>query len=423
MPVLGSSTVSLCNVIGVFYYPNGSPVANGWVDFSLSAPMVVTATGLVAPTHTGASLDANGNLNTYLVGNDLGTPATSYNVAVKQNQRGGTVFNGSYVFSSTAVNSLSSMIPVSSSAGPMYIQALTAVALSLPSQFTVTGSPVVAPAGTLTASLLSATGSGPLVLRNAPTTTGLTDSQSITAPTITGSAIVIGQTVSASAVVAGPTHTASALVVAPTIDATTVVQVGGSQISFPNLAGTAAAAQLPIFTSTAAGAVPAAGTATTNFLRSDGSWTTPTPSVPTLIFKKGSGAANYTTTSTTYAAIDTTNLAFTTTVLTGWKLAISAGGVVGNNLNGSLSYVGICDGGSVLPGGETHFRQEVVGLVVPFSIAPVVIVGDGNSHSVDLRFRTNSTSETMTIYNGFDAAGNTDTACVPVVSGLLTPSN
>ena len=48
-----------------------------------------------------------------------------------------------------------------------------------------------------------------------------------------------------------------------------------------------------------------------------------------MTLKKGSGAGNYTSASTTYVVVDSTNLCFTITIPTGWKLGIQTGAALG----------------------------------------------------------------------------------------------
>jgi hypothetical protein len=135
--------------------------------------------------------------------------------------------------------------------------------------------------------------------------------------------------------------------------------------------------------------------------------------IPTLTLKKGSGAGNYTSTSLTAVQVDGTNLTYTVTIPTGWKLSVQASGTVGSNTASVTVAVSITDGGTKL--------QEITALgptaagLIPFSLSSV-ITGDGASHTIDLRFFTTNASDAVAILN----ASSTQ---IPTMTFNLSPSN
>jgi len=142
--------------------------------------------------------------------------------------------------------------------------------------------------------------------------------------------------------------------------------------------------------------------------------------IPTLTLKQGTGAGNYTTASTTYVVVDSTNLCYTVTIPAGWKLAVTAAidvfvntGAV--NINFSLTDNGSCstvNAGILQQSGQT---PATVGSGNPMVLA-WVINGDGASHNIALQYRTSNASDAVGIVNG--ASG-----FVPSMVFILSPSN
>lgn len=135
--------------------------------------------------------------------------------------------------------------------------------------------------------------------------------------------------------------------------------------------------------------------------------------IPTVTLKKGSGAGTYTSASTTYVQVDSTNLLFTVTIPTGWKLLISSSGRAGTVTAAVAWFVSLADGGVTLV--ETNGIATGVGVANPFALN-WVIAGDGASHTVDLRYKTSNGADSVIIGNG-------TASDVPTVTFLLTPSN
>jgi len=136
---------------------------------------------------------------------------------------------------------------------------------------------------------------------------------------------------------------------------------------------------------------------------------------PTSTLLKGTGSANYTTTSTSFTAVDATNLKYVVTIPLGWKLLINAAGVVGNNTGTPTAgaKVGIADGSTI------HTQVEATGVAAgatnPFALT-WIITGDGNSHTIELQFATGNAADACVI-------SNVGSGLVPNMTFFLTPSN
>jgi len=142
--------------------------------------------------------------------------------------------------------------------------------------------------------------------------------------------------------------------------------------------------------------------------------------VATLTLKKGSGGGNYTSASTTYVVVDSTNLCYTVTIPTGWKLSVVARGNIGTSTAVVAASAAITDNGAcatansgVLVEGQTF--GNAAGNTEPFSLG-WIITGDGNSHNVALQFKT---------ANGADSALilNSSSTLLPTMTFTLVPSN
>lgn len=127
--------------------------------------------------------------------------------------------------------------------------------------------------------------------------------------------------------------------------------------------------------------------------------------------KAGSASGNYTTTSATFVDVDGTNLAYTVTIPNGWKLHITAS-FSGSASAGQNCFVDLFDGSTSIQGG--YFTNA------SFSMQSLcaVVNGDGASHTIKLRFRTDGTN-TLTIANN---TSNGDPQ-VPHMLFVLIPSN
>lgn len=140
---------------------------------------------------------------------------------------------------------------------------------------------------------------------------------------------------------------------------------------------------------------------------------------PTVTLKTGTGGGNYTTASTTFVRVDSTNLAFTVTIPNGWKLLISASGVLSiatatNGVNVALADGSADNTGIII---QTLAQPNTAGAAtfIPFSLNWVVN-GDGASHTINLQFSTGNAADSAIMVN------NTSTL-KPMMTFLLTPSN
>jgi hypothetical protein len=140
--------------------------------------------------------------------------------------------------------------------------------------------------------------------------------------------------------------------------------------------------------------------------------------IPTVTLKKGSGSGNYTTASTSYVQIDGTNLSYTVTIPTGWKLAIAASG--GGFTSTAAVFFGVALADNIGGGGANVISETTI-LAASTSNSTAwalnwVINGDGASHVVDLRFKTSNGADSVNIQN------NTSTV-MPTMVFFLSPSN
>lgn len=135
--------------------------------------------------------------------------------------------------------------------------------------------------------------------------------------------------------------------------------------------------------------------------------------IPTFTLKKGTAAGNYTTASTSYVQVDGTNLLYTVTIPTGWKLAISASGSTWTQTGSVVLGVELADGGNALV--ETFVISSSVSFPVSFALH-WIITGDGASHTVDLRYRTTNGADSATILN-------TSSTQYPTMMFILSPAN
>lgn len=136
--------------------------------------------------------------------------------------------------------------------------------------------------------------------------------------------------------------------------------------------------------------------------------------IPTVTYKSGGGIGNYTRTSSTLAAVDSTNLSLTVTIPTGWKLVVWASGGAEVSANTTSAVLAIRDTFLAQIFAEISANIATAGNVYPFSLC-AAIPGDGSSHTVQLQFASSDNSSTVTIPN----SGSN----FPTMVFLLTPSN
>jgi hypothetical protein len=121
------------------------------------------------------------------------------------------------------------------------------------------------------------------------------------------------------------------------------------------------------------------------------------PPKPTVLLKKGTGAGNYTTASTTYVDVDTSNLSCgaAVTIPVGQKLTVIANGNITSVTAAVFVGVSLFDAATLV---EVFVTPVVVANNSPFSIS-WVIVGDGAAHTVKLQYRTSNASDSAQILN------------------------
>lgn len=143
-----------------------------------------------------------------------------------------------------------------------------------------------------------------------------------------------------------------------------------------------------------------------------------------LTLKTGSGSGNYTGANTAFAAVDTTNLCYSVTIPTGWKLSVQASGVLESVTAAVVQSVALADAGATcttggvtaLAGSERDTTPTAIATFdAPFATG-YVLTGDGNAHSILLLAKT---------ANGSDDWGiqNTSAAAAPSMTFTLMPSN
>lgn len=133
--------------------------------------------------------------------------------------------------------------------------------------------------------------------------------------------------------------------------------------------------------------------------------------IPTVTLKKGTGAGNYNGTNTTYSDVDATNLGYTVTIPTGWKLHIQVNAVVFNATATSTVNLALIDGSVIVENQVTGPLNFTVSSTLGW-----VINGDGNSHTIKLQAKTTAGADAWNIFN--------DTATrIPTMTFILTPSN
>lgn len=135
--------------------------------------------------------------------------------------------------------------------------------------------------------------------------------------------------------------------------------------------------------------------------------------IATVTLKRGSGAGNYTGTNTTYSNVDGTNLSYTVTIPTGWKLVINAAGTIFVSTAAASVFAALADGGTVfIESGVTP-----AGITAPqFWGFNWVINGDGASHTITLQAKTAAGADAWNI-------GNANATSVPQMVLTLVPSN
>lgn len=140
-----------------------------------------------------------------------------------------------------------------------------------------------------------------------------------------------------------------------------------------------------------------------------------------LTLKKGSGAGNYTNATTSYTVADSTNLCFTVTIPTGWKLGISAQGALATATAAVVAQAALTDNAACSTANAGILVETAPIQGAGISIADAfaldwVIAGDGNAHNIALQFKTSNASDTASLINS-------SATITPTMKFELMPSN
>lgn len=142
--------------------------------------------------------------------------------------------------------------------------------------------------------------------------------------------------------------------------------------------------------------------------------------ISTVTLKKGSGSGNYTSASTTYVVVDSTNLCYTVTIPTGWKLVVTLSADVFTNTAITATSFAITDNAACNTANagvvmETSETVAAAGAGTPISFT-TSITGDGASHNLAAQFKTSNAADSVGIVNS-------SATLAPTMTFLLTPSN
>lgn len=140
-----------------------------------------------------------------------------------------------------------------------------------------------------------------------------------------------------------------------------------------------------------------------------------------LTLKKGSGAGNYTNATTSYTVADSSNLCFTVTIPTGWKLGISASGALSTATAAVVAQAALTDNAacSTANAGILVETAPIQGAAIAVADAFAlnwVITGDGAAHNIALQFKTSNAADTASLINS-------SATVTPTMKFELMPSN
>lgn len=369
------SIASSGTAAGAFVDDRNNVLANGYLMLTPNFTAgTLSGGGIVSNTAVKVSLDANGipsSGQTMFCSDQFSSPTTpTFRVRVFNSNDSFVADLGNCVISGTAPVDLTALAATSN--GVSYNSAV----LTNPSgnQTIATGN-LTLTTGQFVETANPVTGSGNLVRQTSPTLTtpniGAATATSINKVTITAPAT-----------------------------AATLTLINNTTITGPAATGTLARTSGDTLTST---------TLTSPVINGSPTGT----GIPTVTLKKGSGGGSYSSASTSFVQVDGTNLTYTVTIPTGWKLMVTASFRVGTSTAAVACNVGIADGGTVVV--ETVQQTTAAGVLTSSALA-WAITGDGNSHTVDLRYKTSNGADSVSI-------GNSSSTDVPTMVFLLTPSN
>lgn len=150
----------MTTLTGKFVYEDNTPVANGILVLTLSQPCIISGTGQIVPLVKVIQLDASGNIPAAVTvyGNDALTPAgTTYTACLYTGvldnatglyNTGAQLFSLAWSITGASVD-VSTLTPTTN--GASYVSPVTSIGLTMPGEFSVSGSPVTS-AGTFVVS-------------------------------------------------------------------------------------------------------------------------------------------------------------------------------------------------------------------------------------------------------------------------------
>lgn len=115
--------------------------------------------------------------------------------------------------------------------------------------------------------------------------------------------------------------------------------------------------------------------------------------VPTLTEKSGDAGGNYTTASASYADVDAVDLAYSVIIPTGWKLRVTATGVVQASAAAGVT-LGIVDGVTIIEEKPIDIVASTVNANAAWALQKD-IAGDAVSHTVKLQWKSSAPTATM----------------------------
>jgi hypothetical protein len=140
-----------------------------------------------------------------------------------------------------------------------------------------------------------------------------------------------------------------------------------------------------------------------------------------LTLKKGSGAGNYTNATTSYTVADSSNLCYTVTIPTGWKLGVSASGGLSTATAAVVAQAALTDNAACSTANagilveSPPIQGSAIGVADTFALN-WVITGDGASHNIALQFKTSNAADTASLINS-------SATITPTMKFELMPSN
>lgn len=133
----------------------------------------------------------------------------------------------------------------------------------------------------------------------------------------------------------------------------------------------------------------------------------------TMTMKTGSGVGNYTTSSASYVDIDGTNLAYTVTVPSGYKIHITACLTAQNGTLNDGVMIALTDSTTILT--QQELVMDSATPQVKCIALTYIFTGDGSSHTFKLRYLSDG--------GGTSTVLNTSSTFTPVMTFLMCPSS